>query len=163
VATAAQRAHAGALMDYMHAHAAQLLYPPGDQRTNRDGISWAMNEQTLDHVLNGGGVWQGDCSEYGSFVLKLAGLWHWPTPGYTGSHLALMPKHYTDGRAARVGALVIFGGGTGHHEAVVRHPDPEHGNPVCSSHGHAGLDLLTVSEIARGQPAGITYLSIAAL
>lgn len=163
MATEAQRAHAVAIMDYMREHASQLAYPPGDQRTNRDNISWAMNEQTLEHVLNGGGIWQGDCSEFGSYVLKLAGLWHWSTPGYTGSHLALLPIHYTDGKIARPGALVVFGPGTGHHEAVVHTADPKGGDPLCASHGEPGFDLLTVSEIAAGQPPGITYLSIAHL
>ena len=162
MATTAQRNHLAALMDYMHLHSKQLLYPPGDQRTARDGQSWGWNEQTLDHVLAGGGYWQGDCSEYGSYLLKLAGLWHWSSPGYTGSHLELLP-HYSDGRDALVGALVVFGPGTGHHEAMVMHPDPKNGNPVCSSHGHAGLDIATVQEIARFQPPGVTYLSIAHL
>ena len=163
MATTAQRAHCVAVMDYMHAHASQLDYPPGDQRTSRDQISWAMSEQTLDHVLTGGGRWQGDCSEFGSYVLKLAGLWHWSQPGYTGSHLELLPVHYTDGKLAYPGALVIFGPGTGHHEAVVHTADPKNGDPLCASHGRPGLDMLRVSQIAAGQPPGVTYLSIAHL
>ena len=163
MATEAQRHHAVALMDYMHAHAGQLDYPPGDQRTNRDAVSWRMNEATLHHTLNGGGRWQGDCSEYGSFVLKLCGLWRWSEPGYTGSHLELLTQHYTNGKLAYPGALVIFGPGTGHHEAVVHTADKTRGDPLCSSHGRPGLQLLTVSEIAAGQPPGVRYLSIAHL
>lgn len=163
MATLAQRNHAVAVMDYMHTHAGQLAYPPGDQRTTRDGISWHLTEQQLHHVLNGGGTWQGDCSEYSSFVLKCAGLWHWGSPGYTGSHLVLLPHHYTDGKLAGPGALVVFGGGTGHHEAIVHTADTDHGDPLCSSHGRPGLQLLRVSEIAAGQPPGVRYLSIAHL
>jgi hypothetical protein len=150
-------------MDYMHRHEGQLDYPPGDQRSNRDNVSWHLSEQQLEHVLAGGGRWMGDCSEFGSYVLRLAGMWHWSTPGYTGSHLVLLPFHYTDGKLARPGALVIFGGGTGHHEAIVHTADPRNGNPICASHGRPGFDLLRVSEIAHGQPPGIRYLSISHL
>jgi hypothetical protein len=163
VATEAQRHHAVAVMDYMHAHAGQLDYPPGDQRTSRDNISWHLTENALHHVLDTGGRWQGDCSEYASFILKLAGLWHWASPGYTGSHLVLLSQHYTNGKLARPGALVIFGEGTGHHEAVVHTADKQRGDPLCSSHGRPGLQLLAVSEIAAGQPPGVRYLSIAHL
>lgn len=163
MATTAQRHHAVAVMDFMHRHAAQLLYPPGDQRTNRDSVSWHLTEQQLDYVLTCGGKWQGDCSEYGSFVLKCAGLWRWSQPGYTGSHLQLLPHHYTDGKLAGQGALVIFGGGTGSHEAIVHTPDHEHGNPLCSSHGRPGLQLLRVSEIAAGEPPGVRFLDISHL
>lgn len=162
MATTAQRDHALAVMDYMHKHAAHLLYPPGDQRTNRDGLSWHMSEQTLHHVLNGGGYWQGDCSEFGSYVLRLAGLWHWTQPGWTGSHLQLLPR-YTDGKRARPGALVVCGldaNPQGKHEMIVHTADPKNGNPIVASHGRPGYDQLRVSEIARGTLAGHVYLAI---
>ena len=162
MATEAQRHHVVAVLDYMHAHAGHLDYPPGDQRTWRDNTSWHLNETQLHHVLDSGGRWQGDCSEFGSYVLKLVGCWPFGQPGYTGSHLDLLP-HYTNGKHALPGALVVFGPGTGHHEAVVHTADATHGNPLCSSHGAPGLQLLTVSEIAAGQPAGVRYLSIAHL
>lgn len=167
MATTAQRNHLAALMDYMHAHAAQLDYPPGDQRGSRDGISWGLSEQQLEHVLGGGGRWQGDCSEYCSYLLKCAGLWHWSQPGYTGSHLQLLTQHYTNGKDALTGALIVFGPGTGHHEAMVRKPDPVKGNPLISSHGHSGLDVITLSSEAERQSQlgypGVTFLSIAHL
>jgi hypothetical protein len=162
MATTAQRAHLRALADWLKPHASQLDYPPGDQRDNRDTQSWAMSEQTAEHVLNAGGRLQMDCSEFGSWMLKCAGLWHLSSPGYTGSHLELLP-HYHDGRIARVGALVVFGGGTGHHEAMVYRPDQHHGDPLTVGHGRPGLTFAKVSEVARFQPAGITYLSIAHL
>jgi hypothetical protein len=166
VATLAQRHHLLYLMVYMHAHRGQLDYPFEDKRTNRDMISWALNEQTLDHVLNGGGRWQGDCSEYGSYLLKLAGCWHWTSPGYTGSHLETLPV-YTNAKGAMVGALVVFGPATGHHEAMVKEPDPTHGNPLLSSHGRAGLDEVRLHDLAASQAAsgypGVRLLSIAHL
>lgn len=153
------------MLEYFAAHRAQLLYPPGDQRTNRDGVSWHLTEQHLEHVLNGGGKWQGDCSEFGSYVLKCAGLWRWSEPGYTGSHLKLLPR-YTDGKLARPGALVVLGldhEPTGAHEVVVRKADPNGGNPWVTSHGQPGLDELRVSDFSGPYFAGRVYLSIAHL
>src|ERR1043165_6374259 len=163
MATTAQRRHILAVLDFFHAHASHLLYPPGDQRTWRDSQSWQWSEQTTEHVLSSGGYWQGDCSEFGSYVLKCAGLWHWNSPGYTGSHLQLLP-HYSDPKAALVGALVVFGPGTGDHEAVVHTPDPKGGNPLLSSHGRPGLDKVRLrdmqaSQTAAGHP-GVRLLSI---
>lgn len=166
MATHAQRTHVVRLLDYLYQHRSQLLYPPGDQRTNRDAVSWILTEQHLEHVLAGGGKWQGDCSEFGSYVLKCAGLWHWSQPGYTGSHLQLLPDHYTDGKRARPGALVVFGlahDPNGVHEAVVRKADPKTNDPWVSSHGRAGLDELRVSSFSGPEFAGHVYLSIAHL
>lgn len=165
MATHAQREHVVRFLDFCEAHKAGLLYPPGDQRTARDGHSWAMTEQTMEHVLEGGGKWQGDCSEFGSYVLKCAGLWHWSQPGYTGSHLQLLPDHYTDGKLARPGALVVHGldlDPNGKHETVVWKADPKGGNPWVRSHGRPGLDTLRVSDFG-GELAGHVYLSIAHL
>lgn len=162
MATTAQRNHLRALAYALEPHARQLDYPPGDQRDNRDGQWWAMTEQTAEHVLQGGGRLQMDCSEFCAWLLKCAGLWRWARPGYTGSHLDTLP-HYTNGKDALTGALVVFGGGTGHHEAMVMKPDPAKGDPLCVSHGGPGLDFLTVSQIAAFQPPGVTYLSIAHL
>lgn len=149
----------------MRQHKAHLLYPPGDQRTARDNVSWHLTEQHLHHVLEAGGYWQGDCSEFGPYPLKLAGLWRWSEPGWTGSHLQLLPR-YTDGKQARPGALVVCGLDTnpnGKHEMIVHTADPKGGDPIVDSHGRPGLDRLRVSEIARGSLAGHVYLSIAHL
>lgn len=163
MATTAQRQHAVAVMDFMHHHAGQLAYPPGDERTSRDTVSWNLTEGHMKTLLEQGHIWQGDCSEFGSYILKCAGLWHWSTPGYTGSHLELLPHHYTDGKLANAGALVIFGTGTGKHEAVVHTKDEHHGNPLCASHGRPGFDLLHVHDIAASIGGGVRYLSIAHL
>lgn len=166
MATRAQRHHAVEVMDFMHHHANHLLYPPGDQRTNRDNSSWHMTETQMERLLNGGGYWQGDCSEFGSYVLKLAHLWPWPQPGWTGSHLELLPHHYTDGKKARAGALVVCGlefDKNGKHEMIVHTPDPKHGDPLVASHGRPGFDLLRVSQIAKDGLAGHVYLNISGL
>jgi hypothetical protein len=166
VATTAQRQHVLAVLDFFHAHATHLLYPPGDQRSWRDSQSWGWSEQTTEHTLQAGGYWQGDCSEFCSYVLKCCGIWKWSSPGYTGSHLQLLPV-YTDARGALTGALVVFGPGTGDHEAVVHTPDPEHGDPILSSHGRPGFDAVRLSAMAAefermGKP-GVRFLSIAHL
>jgi hypothetical protein len=164
VATHPQREHVVHFLDYCHAHVASLLYPPGDERTARDTVSWNLTEQHLEHVIASGGKWQGDCSEFGSYTLKIAGLWHWSTPGWTGSHLALLPDHYTDGKKARPGALVVFLDryGNSKHEAVVHTADPKGGDPLVDSHGRNGLDRLHVSGFASEFPSHV-YLSIAHL
>lgn len=166
MATEAQRQHVLALIDWHVAHASQLDYPPQDLRDSRDLTSWNLTEQQADHVIADGGRLQFDCSEDDAWILKCAGLWHWKDPGYTGSHLATMPT-YLNGRVARVGALVVFGPGDGHHEGIVHTPDPVHGNPLIGSHGAPGYRLLTVAEeesyqTAAGHP-GVRYLSIAHL
>ena len=163
MATHAQRRHVAHFLDFCAAHPSGLLYPAGDQRTNRDGISWHLTEKHFDRLLTGGGKWQGDCSEFGSYALKLAGLWPWPDPGYTGSHLRLLTDHYTDGKRARTGALVVFGldhDPTGVHEAVVWEPDQAGGDPVVASHGRPGFDKLRVSQFSGPEFAGHVYLSI---
>lgn len=149
----------------MRQHRTHLLYPPGDQRTARDGVSWNLTEQHLHHVLEAGGYWQGDCSEFVPYALKLAGLWRWSEPGWTGSHLQLLPR-YTDGKQARPGAIVVCGLDTnpnGKHEMIVHTADPKGGDPIVDSHGRPGLDRLRVSQIAAGSLSGHVYLSIAHL
>lgn len=165
MATHAQREHVVHFLNVCAAHKAGLLYPPGDQRTARDNHSWHLSEQNMEHVLEHGGKWQGDCSEFGSYALKVAGLWPWADPGWTGSHLQLLHDHYTDGKRARPGALVVFGLDTdpnGKHEAVVHTADPKGGDPLVYSHGRGGLDVLRVSQFG-GELAGHVYLSIAHL
>jgi len=166
MATTAQRAHVVSVMDFFHRHAAHLLYPPGDQRTWRDSQSWHLSEQSCEHLLEAGGYWQGDCSEFGSYVLKCAGLWKWSTPGWTGSHLQLLPV-YLDPKEAFAGSLVVFGHGDGHHEAVVHTPDHQRGNPLLASHGRPGFDLVRFKDLAASQTAegfpGVRLLSIAHL
>jgi hypothetical protein len=167
MATEAQRAHVKATIDFLHAHAGQLDYPPGDVRDSRDATSWHLTEQQAEHVLRDNGRMCFDCSETDAWILRCAGLYPWADPGYTGSHLARLPVHYTNPRVARIGALVVFGPGTGHHEAIVYEPDPLHGNPLLGSHGRAGYQLVRLLDEAAAQEAtghaGYVFLSIAHL
>lgn len=152
-----------ALMDFMYAHRAHLDYPPGDVRTSRDVASWHLTEQQAKHVLEDGGRMQFDCSEFVPWILRGAGCWPYSMPGATSSHLELLKPIYTDARDAFAGAVVVFGPGGGHHEAIVHTPDRRNGNPLLCSHGRPGLDFIKLRDEAARQPAGIRFLSIAHL
>jgi hypothetical protein len=169
--TTAQRGHARAVMDYMQGKRSQLDYPPGDQRTGRDAYSFGLSETGMHSLLGKGGRAQFDCSEYCPWVLKCAGAWRFGSPGATSVHLAWWAarrwKVYADAKLAGVAALVIFGGDGGHHEAIVHTPDPSGGNPLLSSHGHPGLDLIRLHDeadrqVELGYP-GVRFLSVARL
>lgn len=166
MATDAQRTHVLHVLDYFHSHASHLLYPPQDIRTWRDNECWHWSEQTLDHVLAGGGYWQGDCSEFCPYALKCAGLWRWSSPGATATHLELLPV-YLDPKQAFIGAIVVFGPGGGHHEAIVHTPDHRNGNPLLASHGRPGFDLVKLRDLEAEQTRagypGVRLLSIAHL
>lgn len=166
MATQAQRIHILHLLDFLYAHRSQLDYPHNDVRTVRDASSWLLTEQQAEHLLEIGGRMQMDCSQTCAWVLKSVGCWHWASPGYTGSHLDTLPV-YHDARGADVGALAVFGPGTGHHEAIVHTPDHEHGNPLMFSHGRPGADLVRLKDEAAGQASegypGVRMLSIAHL
>jgi hypothetical protein len=163
-----QRDHAAAVMREMQRFARQLGYPPGDQRTARDAYSWHLTETEMFTLLKHGGTVQLDCSEYVPWIWKCVGAWRWNQPGWTGSDLELWAamrwQIYTDARQADVAAGVIFGSGSGHHMAVVLEPDPVHGNPLLSSHGHPGLDEIRLHDEAARQAAegypGIRLLSV---
>jgi hypothetical protein len=166
VATLAQRQHVAATIEWLHSVAGQLDYPPGDIRTSMDALDFGLTEQQARHIITGGGRLEFDCSAMDAWILKCAGLWRYPQPGFTGSHLDTLP-HYTNAKIARVGALVVFGGGTGHHEAIVYEPDAKHGNPLLGSHGQPGYKLINLHDEAAAQAAsghpGVTFLSIAHL
>jgi hypothetical protein len=74
---------------------------------------------------------------------------------------------YEKARGAGIGALVIFGPGTGHHEAMVYRPDPKGGNPLLQSHGRPGMDRVLLRDMAASQAAaghpGVRFCSIAHL
>jgi len=161
VATAAQRRELLALMDYCVAHRGQVHYPPGDVRTEKVATikSWVDIHARVTRV----GGWTIDCSQMDEALLRAAGCVLPFRDGYTGSFLQHLP-HYTDGRNANVGGLVVFGPGTGHHMAMVHTPDPKHGNPLLMSHGQeADPRLIYLSQEQAGQPHPATFCSIAKL
>jgi hypothetical protein len=87
---------------------------------------------------------------------------HYGYAGYTGTMLKYLP-HYTSPKAAGVGALVVYGPGTGEHVAMVHTPDPVHGNPLLASHGRPGLDFVYLRDESSWHKPPVTFLSIAHL
>lgn len=168
MATKAQRHHMLALMDMLVHYEPQVHYPPGDVRTSFDNTTFRLSEHELEQLLKAGKGVRADCSEIVTEICRWAGLkdpnnlgWRWP--GYTGTLLASpLMRHYTDPAKANVGAIVIFGGGTGEHAAMVHTPGKD---PVLFSHGQErGPILIRLSDEKRyhaDQP--VTLLAISSL
>jgi hypothetical protein len=151
-------------MDLLHAHRAQLDYPPHDVRGPLDAATFRMTEQTAEHVLNGGGHLVADCSEMVTELLRWVGCGdpnglRYAYAGYTGTMLSHLP-HYTNARNASIGALVVFGPGSGEHVSMVHTPGDD---PILASHGRPGFDLWPLSEERTWHRPPVTFLSIAAL
>ena len=107
-----------------------------------------------------------DCSEAVTCLCKWAGLKDpnglgYNGKGYTGTLLDHLP-HYFRAANAMVGALVVFGPGTGEHVAMVREPD--HRNPLLWSHGsEAGPVFVRLHDEAELHAPPVIFLSIASL
>lgn len=159
--TAAQRRELVALMDYCIAHRGQIHYPPHDIRTETVGTikSWVDIHERVSRLKG----WTVDCSQFCEALLRAVGAKLPFRDGYTGSFLEHLP-HYSDGRGAYPGAVVVFGPGTGHHMAMVHTRDATHGNPLTCSQG-SELDprLISVAAEQAGQPWPHTFLSVAKL
>lgn len=123
------------------------------------------SEEQMDELVTTGRGVTMDCSEAVTCLCKWAGL-HDPNgngyngQGYTGTLLAHLP-HYSDPAAAMVGALVVFGPGTGEHVVMVMEPGAD---PLLFSHGsEAGPVPIRLSAERRGHHPPVTFLSIAHL
>lgn len=161
MATHAQRAEMAHLMDYLVAHEPQVHYPRSDIRVMK-ASSIKSHEQFFNAVFTG--KLNVDCSQITEILAVVCGL-KWPkscVDGYTGTMLAAHEMmHYHDPTAAYIGALVVFGPGTGHHVCQVRHPGK---NPTLFSHGQErGPMFISLSEEAKYQPSPYVFLSIAKL
>jgi hypothetical protein len=154
------------LMDFFYAHRGHILYPPQDVRTSHDAIDFRMTEQEMEHLLTSGGWWQADCSEMVTEVCRMAGLrdpngLHYRYAGYTGTMLAHLGAHeYTDPKLAGVGALVVFGPGTGQHVSMVYEVGAD---PLLQSHGRRGMDRMRLSVERTWHQPPVRLLPIAAL
>lgn len=120
--------------------------------------------QAVAQLQHGPGLTM-DCSEAVTCLCKWAGL-HDPNgrgysgEGFTGTLLAHLP-HYHDPAGAKVGALVVFGPGTGDHVAMVMEPGAD---PLLWSHGYEGgpRKVALSHERAVHRPP-VTFLSIGRL
>lgn len=163
--TTAQRDELAALMDWSVAHAALVHYPPiiGGRiiRTQSVGHIRTVAAYKAQVLSRAGAVW--DCSQ-NIYALLLAVGCHVRFPeGATGSLLAELP-HYSDPRAAYIGAPCVYGPGSGHHVTMTRHRDTRDGNPLQYSQGKpADPRFVPLLSEAAFQPAPHTMLSIAHL
>lgn len=160
MATDSQRKHLAASMHYLIAHQAQIHY--AQIRPMRTAH---LHEQETHTLFQAGHSITMDCSESVTLLCRWAGL-HDPNgfgyngAGYTGTLLQHLP-HYTNPKAAYVGALVVFGPYPGHHVCMVLEPGKD---PLLFSHGsERGPYPIRLSTERRYQPSGLTFLSIAKL
>jgi hypothetical protein len=106
-----------------------------------------------------------DCSESVTLLCQVVGLddpngFDYDGHGFTGTLLHHLP-HYADPRKAKVGALVVFGPGSGDHVCMVRRPGA---NPTLFSHGsERGPIYITLTDEKRFQHPPTTFLSIKSL
>jgi hypothetical protein len=157
--TQKQRAHMASSMDLLVRFKGRVHYRqvrPMSTMTIRTGHLRAA-------LLRRGGITM-DCSESVTLICHLAGLrdpngLNYDGSGFTGTLLNHL-HHYDDPKAAGIGAMVVFGGGTGEHVAMVRRPHET--NPLMFSHGtEEDPTYYTLAQLLPafpGQPH--TFLSI---
>ena len=166
--TQAERDKIHAIAELLISHAALLDYPYRDVRGAADLATWKLSLAQAEQHLKAGHHLCFDCSQSTTQIFRWAGVkdpngLDYHHAGYTGTMLAHLP-HYTDPKRARVGALIVFGPGTGDHVAMVIHPDPEHGDPELFSHGAAhtaGPIKLSVERTYHRPP--VTFLDVSGL
>lgn len=160
MATSAQRKHLRAAMLFLIAHERQVHY--AQVRPMR--TAHLYEEQAAELFQAGHGITM-DCSEAVTLLCRWAGLQDpngmgYGGYGFTGTLLQHLP-HYPSAKDADVGALVVFGGGTGHHVGMVLEPGTD---PLLFSHGsEADPRKIRLSDERKYQPPGVTFLSIAHL
>lgn len=144
------RSRLAALMDFLVAHEPHVHYPPNDRRTMSIHTISAMS--TLEQLVTSPKGLTVDCSQSAQLIFHVAG---WADPcgldyridGTTRSMLAhLGDRAYTKPSEANVGALFVFGPGTGDHVAICRHPGA---NPTLFSHGQEKGPLLIPYQLER--------------
>lgn len=118
----------------------------------------------VERILRSGGRITGDCSESVTALFKWAGCKdpngnNYNGSGFTGTMLAHLP-HYSDPARAHVGALCVWGGGSGEHVAMVIQRNGS--NPIMFSHGGTigplRISLDVESSFHRGVPR--TFLDV---
>jgi hypothetical protein len=165
VTTHAQRLHLHELMALLLEHEPLINYPLHDVRGALDAASFMLSEQEMRHRLVTGKHLMCDCSQAVTMLCKWARLkdpngLRYRYAGYTGTLLETLP-HYTNPKAAKVGALVVYGPGTGEHVSMVYEPGED---PLLWSHGFdGGPVLIRLSAQRKVHHAPVTFCSIAGL
>jgi len=161
MATLAQRQQLARIMDLLVREAARVHYAQVRPMQTRPIHSLHLLQQAL---YSPHGVTM-DCSESVTLLCHVAGLkdpngFGYDGHGFTGTLLHDLP-HYTDPSKAEVGALVVFGPGSGDHVCMVRRPGA---NPTLFSHGsERGPIYISLSAEKSYQRPPTTFLSIANL
>jgi hypothetical protein len=161
MATAAHRAQLARIMDLLVAERARVHYAQRRPMQTARVTSLHLLQQAL---ASPHGVTM-DCSESVTLLCRVCGLddpngFDYDGHGFTGTLLHYLP-HYTDARKAKVGALVVFGPGSGDHVCMVRRAGA---NPTLFSHGsERGPIWITLADEKRYQRAPTVFLSIAHL
>lgn len=156
--TSAQRAAMRYLMDLLLAHRHRLHYAQVRPMQSRSIENVFKLKQ---RIASPGGLTL-DCSESVTLICKLAGLndpngANYDGTGYTGTLLEHLP-HYGAPGVAMIGALCVFGPGTGEHVAMVHERGPD---PVLWTFGENGdPSLHRLSWMRPGFPPPVTFLSI---
>jgi hypothetical protein len=152
------RARALSLMRLLLAESARVHYPPGDRRTMT--INWIATRRQLEDALAEDRLTL-DCSQAVTLIAHVAGARDpngngFAEDGYTGTLLRGCAP--TTRERAKCGDLRVFGGGTGHHVAMVMTPGSD---PQLFSHGaESGPVAILESREARVQPPGGTFLRL---
>lgn len=160
MATADQRQHLAALMHWTVQHNGLIHY--SQQRPIQP---LHLYEQQVDDLFRAGYAITFDCSGGVTCLCKWAGLADpngrgYDGYGFTGTLLGHLP-HYSDPSKAGVGALAVFGPGSGEHVAMVLEPGR---NPLLWSHGsEAGPLLIHLNDEARVHSPPVTLLNISKL
>jgi hypothetical protein len=164
--TAADRQRLVSLARYLIEHRNQLGYPVNDVRGPLDQATWKITTALgMQRAITAGKTLTFDCSQAVTQLYRWAKLsdpngLDYTHSGYTGTMLAHL-RHYSDASAARDGALVVFGPGTGEHVSMVIERGPD---PVLFSHGatHAsGPIRLSVERTFHRPP--VTLLNVSGL
>lgn len=165
--TSEDRKRLHAMMELLIQHRGQLDYPRSDVRGAKDAATFALNRQEAIARLKDGRSLMFDCSAAITCAYKWCPPLRDPNglgykhEGYTGTMLAHLNDHYTNPSRARVGAIVIFGPGTGVHGAMVLEPGSD---PMLFSHGaeHAA-GPIRLSALRSGLPGPVTFLNVSGL
>ena len=156
-----QRAAMRYLMDLLLHHRARIHY------AELRPMSTASIHSVLglkQRIAAPGGLTM-DCSESVTLICKLAGLSDpnglaYNGQGFTGTLLGHLP-HYVNAAGAKIGALCVFGPGTGKHVAMVYERGTD---PMMWTHGETGdPSLHRLSWMVPGFAPPVTFLNISAL
>jgi hypothetical protein len=153
-------------MIYMLGQEPRIHYPLHDIRT--ETIHAVRTHDQLAALIRRPQGITIDCSQTVTLLFHVVGLKDpnghaYREDGFTGTLLAALP-HYGDPRHALIGALVVYGPGTGDHVDIVFDPDPVSGDPMLFGHGlEAGPYKRRLSQAKQYHRKPTVFLNISSL